>query len=315
MFARLPPALVLTLAIIAGASMDATIKHLSQIYPVLLVAFGRYLFGALFSALIWWRAGHPQINAEMWRAHGLRGFVIATCAVAFFWSLSVLPLAEAVTLSFIYPLLAPFVAALILKERIRPQSVICALVGFAGVIVAMQGAPSEAESPQHDVGVIAALVAATFFSVAMVLLRERSQKDGPVIVSLMTSVVPGMILAGPALFLVFNGNALINAAFGTDWPLMTAAPALSDAWFFLQLGALAAVFMYLMAQAYARAEAQQLAPIHYTELIYASVIGFVIFHETPRVQIYLGATLIIAACLWAAYDERRLALKPKETPS
>ena len=46
--------------------------------------------------------------------------------------------------------------------------------------------------------------------------------------------------------------------------------------------ALAAVFMYLMAQAYSRAEAQQLAPIHYTELIYASAIGFFIFHETPR---------------------------------
>ena len=71
------------------------------------------------------------------------------------------------------------------------------------------------------------------------------------------------------------------------------------------MGALAAVFMYLMARAYARAEAQQLAPIHYTELIWASVIGFVIFHETPRVEIYVGASLIVAACLWAAYDERR----------
>ena len=46
----------------------------------------------------------------MWRAHGVRGFLIAACAVTFFWALSVLPLAEAVTLSFIYPLLAPFVA-------------------------------------------------------------------------------------------------------------------------------------------------------------------------------------------------------------
>ncbi len=81
------------------------------------------------------------------------------------------------------------------------------------------------------------------------------------------------------------------------------------------LGALAAVFMYMMAQAYARAEAQQLAPIHYTELIYASIIGFMIFHETPRVEIYIGAALIVAACLWAAYDERRLSLKPKETAS
>ncbi len=293
MFARLPPAVLLTLAILAGASMDATIKWLSQSNHVLLVAFGRYLFGALFSSVIWWRAGHPTITKEMWRAHGLRGFVIAICAVTFFWSLSVLPLAEAVALSFIYPLLAPFVAAVILKERIRPQSVICALVGFAGVIVAMQGAPSETESPQHGLGVIAAFVAATFFSIAMVLLRERSQKDGPVIVSLMTSVVPGIILTAPTI------------AFATP-------PHLEDWWFFLQLGALAAVFMYLMAQAYAKAEAQQLAPIHYTELIYASIIGYVIFHETPRVEIYMGAGLIIAACLWAAYDERRVAAKLKE---
>lgn len=293
MFARLPPAIVLTLAIIAGASMDATIKHLLQSNHVLLVSFGRYLFGAFFSLLIWWRAGHPVITKEMWRAHGLRGFVIAICAVTFFWSLKVLPLAEAVTLSFIYPLLAPFVAFLLLKERIRISSVICAAVGFVGVILAMQGAPSEAESPMHDVGVIAALLAATFFSVAMVLLRERSQKDGAVIVSLMTSVIPGMILFAPTI------------AFATP-------PDLGSWWFFLQLGALAAVFMYLMAQAYARAEAQQLAPIHYTELIYASLIGFFLFHEAPRPEIYMGAALIIAACLWAAYDERRLSLKPKE---
>lgn len=287
MFARLPPALVLTLAIIAGAAMDATIKHLLQSNHVLLVSFGRYLFGAFFSGLIWWRAGKPVITKEMWRAHGLRGFVIAICAVTFFWSLKVLPLAEAVTLSFIYPLLAPFVAFVILKERIRISSVICALVGFVGVIVAMQGAPSEAELPMHDIGVIAALLAATFFSVAMVLLRERSQKDGAVIVSLMTSIIPGLILFAPTI------------VFATP-------PDLNGWWFFLQLGALAAVFMYLMAQAYARAEAQQLAPIHYTELIYASLIGFFLFHEVPRVQIYMGAALIIAACLWAAYDERRL---------
>lgn len=296
MFARLPPALVLTLAIIAGASMDATIKYLLQSNHVLLVTFGRYLFGALFSLLIWWRAGSPVITTEMWRAHGLRGFVIATCAVAFFWSLKVLPLAEAVTLSFVYPLLAPFVAFVLLKERIRIAIVICAAIGFVGVIIAMQGAPSEAESPQHDIGVIAALLAAILFSVAMVLLRERAQKDGPVIVSLMTSVVPGMILFAPTI------------AFATP-------PNLNDAWFFIQLGAFAAIFMYLMAQAYARAEAQQLAPIHYTELVYASLIGFFLFQEVPRPQIYMGATLIIAACLWAAYDERRIALKPKETAS
>ena len=117
-----PPAAVLVLAIMAGACMDATIKYLSQTNPVLLVAFGRYLFGAIFSFGIYWQAGRPAISAEMWRAHGVRGFLIAACAVTFFWALSVLPLAEAVTLSFIYPLLAPFVASLLLKERIRASS-------------------------------------------------------------------------------------------------------------------------------------------------------------------------------------------------
>jgi drug/metabolite transporter (DMT)-like permease len=290
-----PPALVLTLAIIAGACMDATIKFLSQTNHVLLVAFGRYLFGALFSFAIYWRGGRPAISPEMWRAHGLRGFVIAACAVTFFWALSVLPLAEAVTLSFIYPLLAPFVARVVLGERVRPQSVICALVGFAGVIVAMQGAPSEAESPQHDLGVIAVLVSAGFFSIAMVLLRERAQKDGAEIVGLLTSVVPGVILLTPTV-------------------IFATPPALETWPFFLLMGALAATFMYLMAQAYSRAEAQQLAPIHYTELIWASMIGYVIFHESPRVEIYLGAALIIAACLWAAWDERRIAVKLKEPP-
>lgn len=297
MFDRaLPPALVLTLAIIAGASMDATIKFLAESNHVLLVAFGRYLFGAVFSFLIYWRAGRPAISAEMWRAHGLRGFVIATCAVTFFWALSVLPLAEAVTLSFIYPLMAPFVAALILKERIRASSVICAVIGFGGVIVAMQGAPSEAESPQHDLGVAAVLVSAFFFSIAMVLLRERSQKDGAPIVGLMTSFFPGVILLIPTI------------VFATP-PVLETLP------FFLLMGALAAVFMYLMACAYARAEAQQLAPIHYTELIWATAIGYLIFQEVPRAEIYMGATLIVAACLWAAYDERRISkLKPELHP-
>jgi drug/metabolite transporter (DMT)-like permease len=288
-----PPALVLVLAIMAGACMDATIKYLSQTNPVLLVAFGRYLFGAIFSFGIYWQAGRPSISAEMWRAHGVRGFLIAACAVTFFWALSVLPLAEAVTLSFIYPLLAPFVASLLLKERIRATSMIGAVVGFSGVIVAMQGAPSEAESPQHDLGVAAVLVSAAFFSFAMVLLRERAQKDGAPIVGLMTSLIPGVILLAPTI--IFATPPVLET-----WP------------FFLLMGALAACFMYLMARAYAAAEAQQLAPIHYTELIWATAIGYIVFQETPRIEIYLGAALIIAACLYAAYDERRIALTKRE---
>src|SRR5690606_5840662 len=128
-------------------------------------------------------------------------------------------------------------------------SLLWAAIGFAGVLVAVQGAPSEADSPQHDLGVAAVLVSAALFSIAMVLLRERAQTDGAPIVGLMTSLVPAMIVAAPA-------SAVAPPPDWSTWPG------------FVLIGALAAVFMYLMAKAYARAEAQQLAPIHYTELLW-----------------------------------------------
>ncbi|HRK63294.1 MAG TPA: DMT family transporter [Terricaulis sp.] len=291
----LSPALVLVVAIMFGSAMDATIKHLTATNAVLIVLLGRYFFGALFSSGVYLRAGRPPISAEMWRAHALRGFVIAATASAFFWALSVLPLAEAVALSFIYPLIVPFVAALVLREPVRPSSLIAAGIGFAGVIVAAQGAPSAEENPLHAWGVASVLVSAALFALAMVLLRERAQKDGPAIVSLMSSLMPGVIVAAPALALSPPPN-------WADWPA------------FLLLGVLAGLFMYMLAVAYSRAEAQQLAPIHYTELVWASVLGYFIFQETPRPEIYAGAALIIAACLYAAYDERRLARLRKQTP-
>lgn len=289
----LSPALLLVLAITAGSAMDATIKFLTQTNHVLIVTLGRYVFGAVFSLGIWWQAGKPAVTREMWGAHVLRGFVIAGCATTFFWSLTVLPLAEAVTLSFIYPLIVPFVAWIALRERVRPQSVVAAVVGFAGVLIATQGAPSAAQSPHHALGVTAVLVSAALFSIAMVLLRQRAQTDGAPIVGLMTSLIPAFIVAGPAIAFAPPPN-------WSDWPL------------FLLMGALAAGFMYLMARAYAKAEAQVLAPIHYIELIWATIFGAIIFHEMPRIQIFLGAALIIAACLYVTYEERRLTLKRKE---
>jgi S-adenosylmethionine uptake transporter len=288
----LPPALVLLTAIAFGSAMDATIKYLCQSNNVALVTTGRYFFGAAFSLIPWMHAGRPAITREIFVAHLPRGFVVSMSGVAFFWGLTVLPLAEAVTISFIYPLMVPFVAKAMIGEHVQPSSMIAALIGFAGVLVAMIGAPSVAASPLHAWGVASVVFSAVTFSVAMVLLRDRAKKDGPIIVGLLSSLMPGLFLGPPAI-------------------LLSAPPHWDQWWAFLLLGALAAIFMYLLSRAYAHAEAQQLAPIHYTELLWATFMGYVIFHETPRISIFFGAGLIVAACLYSAYDSRRLALKPE----
>jgi S-adenosylmethionine uptake transporter len=266
--------------------MDATIKYLALTNHVLLVAFCRFAFGAAFSAMLWLRAGKPSITAEMWRGHGLRGVVIAFAAVSFFWGLSILPLAEAVTFSFIYPLLIPIIARLLLGERLRMASLGAALAGFLGIIVAAQGAPTAQAAPNHAHGVAAVLFSAVMFALAMVQLRQRAQTDGAIISGMMSSLIPALIIAAPTL-------ALATPPRLGDWPG------------FLLLGVLAAAFMYLIARAYSRAEAQKLASIHYLELLWASALGYLIFQEEPRAEIYLGAILIVGACLFAAYAERR----------
>jgi drug/metabolite transporter (DMT)-like permease len=237
-----PPALILTAAIVLGSAMDATIKYLTATNAVLVVVLGRYVVGSAFSAALYWRKGAPPISAGMWKAHAWRGVFIAGTATSFFWSLTVLPLAEAVALSFIYPLIVPFAAALMLGERVRPTSLLAAGVGFAGVVIAAQGAPSVEEAPLRALGVAAVLISAALFAIAMVLLRQRAQLDGPLIVSLMSSLIPALIVAIPAI-------VLSPPPQWSDWPA------------FLLMGALAAAFMYLLARAYAGAEAQQLAPI------------------------------------------------------
>jgi S-adenosylmethionine uptake transporter len=289
------PAVILALAVFFGSAMDATIKHLAETNHVLIVALGRYVFGALFALPTYWHAGRPPISAEMWRIHGARGLLVACSGTAFFWAFTILPLAEAITLSFVGVLLIPPAARLMLGERLRPSSALAALLGFAGVIVAAQGAPSSAEAPQHAWGVAAVLAAAALFAVAMTLTRARAVRDGTAIVALLSSLTPALFVVAPAI--VMAPPPLLS-----DWPV------------FLLMGAFAAAFMHLMAHAYAHAEAQQLAPMHYTELIWATAFGYFIFAEAPRLQIYLGAALIIAAGLFATYDERRIARKLKDAP-
>lgn len=282
------PLLLAAAGIAALAAMDAAIKHLSQTNHVLIVSLGRYVLGAAFAFVIWSHAGRPVITAEMWRAHGLRGLVIACSATSFFWALSLLPLAEAVTLSFVAQLLVPPVAWIMLGERMRLVNLAAIALGFAGVLIAVQGAPSAAEAPERPLGVALILFAAVTYAISIALVRARAQLDGAPIVNLLASLIPALFVAAPAL------------VFGTP-------PRLSDAPIFLLMGLLAACGWYLLARAYAKIEAQRVAPLQFTELIWAALLGFVFFRELPRPEVVAGAAVIVSACALVFWDERRRA--------
>jgi drug/metabolite transporter (DMT)-like permease len=275
------------------SGLDAVTKHLSASEHTLMVTFGRYLCALPFALLIWRRAGSPGITGEMWRAHGLRGTVMAVAASLFYFGLSTVPLAEAITLSFIGPLLVPFLAAAMLGERLRFANVAASVVGFAGAAIAVMGGEAAAVASSFDpalyrLGVFALIGFSAAYALSAVLLRARAGRDGSAIVGVLATLVPCVVVAGPAL------------AFA-EVPSAASLP------FFLLAGALGAVSMWTLTEAYVRAEAQVLAPLEFTALLWGALLGYVFFNEIPRLELWLGAAIIVAACLWSGWKSTQPA--------
>jgi S-adenosylmethionine uptake transporter len=269
------------------SSMDGVIKYLSKTEHSLMVTLGRYVFGLMFAAVIWFKAGRPAINGDMWRAHGARGVVMAACSVSFIWSLSVLPLVTAILISFIAPLMVPFIAAIFLKERLRPTSVITCGLGFVGAVIAVLGPTQSAiaiEPKLYFWGCVGAFFGAICYAITIVLLRRRAEKDGSAIVGLLAALIPLALIAGPSI-------AIAPA------PSPQSLPA------FLLLGFFAATGIWALSEGYRIAQAQQLVFMEFTCLIWAALIGFVFFDETPSLQMWVGAAVIVAACVWNGWFE------------
>src|SRR6185312_4548466 len=137
-----PRPFVLAIAGIAAlCGLDAAVTALTRSYPVAYAVLGRYVFGTAFALALWWWQGRPRLTRDMLPAHVLRGTLITATAFLFFFALTRLGMAEAITLSFVAPLLIPPLGHLLLGEKIRQRVVWAALVGFGGVLVTVQGAP------------------------------------------------------------------------------------------------------------------------------------------------------------------------------
>ncbi|MFQ3595028.1 MAG: DMT family transporter [Sphingomonadaceae bacterium] len=276
------PILVYCVGIAFFCAMDAIMKALVAAYPAVSATFWRYVAAILFILPFWLREGAPPIRRDMWPPHLLRGAFIAAAAFLFFWSLTILPLAEAVTFAFIAPLLIPPMAALFLKERMEARSLVAALLGFLGVLVAV-GADPATIGRTRLLGVGAVLLSAFSYAVSIILLRARAEADGPSLVSLMGAMIPAAILL-PFVLMLPAGRVPVLA----DWPLVLAA------------GLAGAIALQFIARAYARAQAQLLAPFEYTALFWAALFGWAFFGEGLSWRTLAGAAIIVAACIWQA---------------
>lgn len=293
---RAGPILLYVIGIAFFCAMDAVMKLLVSGHPAVLATTWRYLAALPFILVFWWREGRPRITREMLPLNALRGAIIAGSAFLFFWSLTILPLAQAVTIAFVAPLMIPPLAALLIGEKMQAGSVVAGLLGFVGVLVAI-GADPRAIPAGQLLGVAAVLLSALTYAMGIVITRLRAARDGPSILSLLGALFPILFLS-PFVLATVPPAAILPR--GETWLWVVLA------------GLCGAIALQFIARAYARAEAQVLAPFEYTALGWAALFGWLFFGEAVDARTWAGAALIAAACLWQA---RRANVQAPSNPA
>lgn len=283
------PVLICTLAIFLLSAMDAAMKSLVIAAGVYNIVLWRSLFATIASAAGWSARSRRRPGAAALRLHALRAAIVGIVLITFFWGLARLPLAEAIGLSFIAPLFALLLAALLLGERIRAPAIWAAVLGFAGVAVIVAGQFGGASSSRQTLlGTLSVLVSTVFYGFNLILTRKQAQVAKPIDI-------------------VFFQNLCLLVIMGLAAPWLAV---MLPRQYWLPLAGVTALSLsgqYLMSWSYARAEAQYLISTEYTAFIWAIGLGWFFFGEGVSWETLAGASLIIISCYIAARASMRAA--------
>jgi len=263
---------------------------------VLVIAVGVYntvLWRSMLATVVAgtaWAAGPRTLpTPSVLRLHALRAVVVCIVLLSFFWGLARLPLADGIGLSFVAPLFALLLAALLLGERIQRQAIWASLAGIAGVIIIMAGQFGQGSySGDALLGTVAVLASTVFYAYNLILSRRQALVAKPVEIMMFQNLCVATVLlpAAPWLAVALPGNLWLPLAGVT---------------------ALSLSGQFLMSWSYARAEAQYLIPTEYSAFIWAIVFGWLFFDEAATWTTLAGAALLVASCLIASRSNPKLA--------
>jgi len=273
------PVLLAVLGVLLFSLLDAVMKAQALAMGTYSAMFWRMAFGVLFALLLFSPRRVGPLSGRVLKIHMLRAAVNTLMTYLFFFSLTRIPLAQAIGLSFIAPIITLFLAAPLLGERIQNNAKVAAGLGFLGVIVVVGGEVLSLNADSDLLGLAALLLFAVLYAFYLILQRKHS------------------LMAQP-MEIVFYQNIMVFLILLCGAPFFVSLPANAMQW---GGAALAAVFamgsLALMSMAYRRAEAQKLISIEYTAFIWAALLGWWFFAEGLTAQTLLGTGLIVAGCL------------------
>lgn len=269
-------------AMAALACLSALVKWTGERgIPVFEIILFRNLFAFVpLGIYIWRTTGLEVLKTRRPLGHLTRSVIGLTGMVCGFSAVQHLPLTEATALQFTSPLFMTALSALILAEKVGRHRWAAVAVGFVGVLIMARPLPGELNVPGVTLGILSALGAAG----AMVAIRQIADTErGPTIVFYFT-------LGGVALGLVGSAFQWV-----TPDPLTLAA--------LIVAGLIGGVGQLLLTEALRNAPVGVVAPFDYTQLIWAALLGLVVWGELPHPLTLVGAVIVAASGVYILHRE------------
>jgi drug/metabolite transporter (DMT)-like permease len=262
---------------------DALTKWLVSRYGPFQIVFVRNLTALPFViAMVVWADGWRGLKSARPSVHFSRGLLTLGAAAAFITSLQTLPLAEAMALVAAAPLFIAALSAMVLGESVGRAQWATIAVGFVGVLIVTR--PGAATFQPAS---LLALAATALYALLMVSAKWIDRRDG----------VRTFMFHLTLVAVLFSSFAVV-----TPWP----QPQLTDAPLFLTMALAGTLGVTLLTQAFRLAPAAVVAPFDYTALVWAGVLGWLVWGETPDAATLIGAAIIIASGLYLVLTENRM---------
>lgn len=274
-------ALLILAAGLLLAINDGLSKYLTQLYPVILVVWVRYLVQTvLMVALFTPRMGRRVfVTLRPW-PQLLRGVSLVAVSILFISGLRYIPLAEATAVIFLAPLMVT-VASALLGEHINRSQWAAVVFSLLGVMLIVRPGSS-----LFTPAILLPFGAALSFTVYQLLTRRLAGTDHPVTSNFLASLVGATVLS---VLVIFNWRT----------------PTVTDVGLMVGLGCVTTLGHLLLTNAYRFASAATLAPFTYGQIVFAGLVGFIAFDQAPDLGAMLGIGMIIASGLGIAYMQGR----------
>ena len=282
------PLLAFTLmgtAVLCFSLVDATAKWLTQGYdPWQIVFLSRIVPIAVALILAYRETGNPfNFYTKFPKVQILRAALTIPMIWCFFTGLKLMSLAEAITIAFTAPLFITILSRPLLGEKIGPRRWAAVMIGFVGILVALRPGVGGI-----GIGPILVIISAFAYALSMCLLRRFAGQE-PTHNILFYSAIGAFLVGG------FNSVPIWIEPDAVDWGLL------------LLVGVWGVFGSYAVIRAYRLGEASMLAPLEYTALIWSILFDLWLFSLAPIPAVLLGAAIVIAANVYIAHREHKVA--------